>query len=709
MRQLISSLRTGELSIEDVPVPAPWRGSLLIQSRASLISAGTERMLVDFGRAHWIDKARQQPDKVREVVGKIRTDGMASTAEAVRSKLDQPLPLGYCNVGIVREIGEKVTGFSPGDRVVSNGAHAEVVSAPMNLCARIPEKVPFEAAVYTVPAAVALQGIRLVRPTLGECFVVTGLGLIGQLAVQLLLANGCRVLGIDPDAEKRELAAALGVDAIDPGKIDVLSAADRFSRSRGVDGVIITASTSSSEPVSQAAKISRKRGRIVLVGVAGLNLSRGDFYEKELTFQVSCSYGPGRYDADYEEKGHDYPVGFVRWTEQRNFEAVLDMMARGALDTSALTTHRFPLEQAGDAYELLSGDTPSLGIMLEYPHGSDELALDRTVPVSGGATAASPDRPSVAFVGAGNYAGRVLIPAFKAGGATLRSITATSGVGPSHYGGKFGFERAGTDSAAAIGSADVNTVVIATRHDSHAELVCRAIDAGKHVFVEKPLALSLEEIERIETTVRQASKAGKSVLMTVGFNRRFSPLAIKARTLLQQVAGPKAFIATINAGPVDPGHWTRDKATGGGRIIGEACHFVDLLRYFADSPIAGVHRRAMGEGGVDSDDTAGLDLRFEDGSIGTIHYLANGSKLFPKERIEVFASGRILQLDNFRTLHGWGWPDFRRQRLWRQDKGQVGCVGAFLECIRKGRGQGPIPFDELIEVSRASIELAADG
>ncbi len=474
MKQILQSLKTGATEVAEVPSPAAGRGQLCIRTTTSLVSAGTERMLVEFGKANWLDKARQQPDKVRMVLEKVRADGLAATWDAVQSKLDQPLALGYCNVGRVAEVGLGVAGFSVGDRVVSNGRHAEVVCVPQNLCARIPDTVSDEQAAFTVLGAIALQGMRLAQPTLGECVVVTGLGLIGLMAVQLLRAQGCRVMGVDLDAQKLALARQFGAETVvNPGAgEDVLAAAQAFSRGRGVDAVLITASTRSSEPVSQAARMCRKRGRIVLVGVTGLELSRADFYEKELSFQVSCSYGPGRYDPAYEEGGQDYPVGFVRWTEQRNFEAVLDMMAAGRLDVAPLVSHRFALSQAERAYELLASDAPSLGILLEYPQEDAAGLAARQIGLP------SPPAPlpragegsacAVAFVGAGNYAGRVLMPAFKAAGATLHAVVSGGGVSAAHYGRRFGFAQAGTDWQAAVADAAVDTVVVATRHDAHA-------------------------------------------------------------------------------------------------------------------------------------------------------------------------------------------------------------------------------------------------
>ncbi len=697
MKQLLQSLKTGETEIAEIPCPSPARGQLLIRTSRTLVSAGTERMLVDFGKAGFIGKARQQPDKVRQVLDKIRTDGLAPTLEAVLGKLDQPLPLGYCNVGRVLETGPAVEGFKPGDRVASNGKHASAVAVPVNLCAHIPDSVSDEEAAFTVLGAIALQGIRLVRPTLGEAVTVTGLGLIGLLTVQLLRAHGCRVLGIDFDPEKLRLARQFGAETVDlSAGADPVAAALAFSRGRGMDAVILTAATRSSEPVRQAAQMSRKRGRIILVGVTGLELSRADFYEKELRFQVSCSYGPGRYDPAYEEKGQDYPVGFVRWTEQRNFEAVLDMLADGRLDVKPLISHRFPVEDAASAYELVTGREASLGILLEYPDKealSDERLSERTIALAPRVGRAE-GKAGLGFIGSGNYSTAVLIPAFRASGARLVSVASRAGVTGIHSARKFGFERTTTDTQALLDDPDIRMVVIATRHDSHADLACHALEAGKHVFVEKPLALALPELERIE----QAARASPH-LLTVGFNRRFAPHVQKMQSLLAGTTGPKAMILTVNAGAIPPDHWTLDPAAGGGRIVGEACHFIDLLRFLAASPI--VSHRAHA---IDAE-TASLELAFADGSIGTVHYFANGSKSFPKERLEVFAGGRILQLDNFRRLRGFGWPGFRRMNLWRQDKGQAACAAAFVRAVETG-GAPPIPLDELIEISRVTLALA---
>jgi predicted dehydrogenase/threonine dehydrogenase-like Zn-dependent dehydrogenase len=703
MKQILQSLKSGLTEVAEVPVPQISKGDLLIQTSCSLVSAGTERMLVEFGKAGWLAKASKQPDKVKLVLDKIHADGLQPTLEAVFNKLDQPLPLGYCNVGRVVSVGAGAFGFARGQRVVSNGKHAEVVSVPVNLCAAVPDDVSDEAAAFTVLGAIGLQGIRLAQPTLGESVVVIGLGLIGLMTVQLLRAQGCRVLGVDFDGEKIALARQFGADVVDlSAKQDPVVAAINFSRGRGVDAVLITAATKSNEPVHQAALMCRKRGRIVLVGVTGLELSRADFYEKELSFQVSCSYGPGRYDPNYEEKGFDYPVGFVRWTEQRNFEAVLDMMSDGRLDVEPLISHRFPIEAAEQAYAVVGGSGPSLGILLTYP-GVKITESSQTVSITSSATmhrpqsaAATGAQPKVSFLGSGNYATAVLIPAFKAAGADLRTVASSSGVSGLHAGRKFGFVETTTDSNRLFNDDATDAVVITTRHNSHARFVLQALAACKHVFVEKPLCLTIEELAEIEAEYSH----GK--LLMVGFNRRFAPQVVKVKSLLQAIPGPKAMVMTVNAGAIQANHWTQDLEVGGGRIIGECCHFIDLLRHLIAKPITEWSRNSMDAA---TQDTVTLNLQFADGSTGTIHYFANGAKSFPKERLEVFAAGGVLQLDNYRKLTGFGWPGFKKMNLWRQDKGQKACAAAFLQAVRSG-GPTPIPIAEIFEVSRISIELA---
>lgn len=703
MKQLLQSLKDGSTELAEVPAPQVLKGQNLIRTSKSLVSAGTERMLVEFGKGNLIQKVRSQPDKVKMVLEKAKTDGFVATIDAVRSKLDQPITLGYCNVGTI--IDAQAEGFAAGDRVVSNGQHAEIVSVPKHLCARIPDNVSDEAAAFTVLAAIGLQGIRLAKPTIGEAFVVTGLGLIGLLTVQMLRAQGCRVLGIDFDPKRLELARSFGAETVNLGAgEDVLSRAKTFSRGAGIDGVIITAATSSNEPISQAAKMCRKRGRIILVGVVGLELSRADFYEKEVTFQVSCSYGPGRHDSNYEDKGQDYPVGYVRWTEQRNFEAVLDLIASGALQLEPLISHRFDLSEGKNAMELLTSSEPALGILLEYPGEEVFSAPVRSVSlVKESERAVATSNGRVAFFGSGNYASRVLIPAFKAAGADLHSVVSSGGVSSVHFGKKFGFKQAATDVDAILSDENIDTIVIATRHNLHAKQVLSALDSGKHVFCEKPLCLTLDELEAIE---KKALLLPSQHLM-VGFNRRFAPQIVKMKELLTPLSEPKNIVITVNAGYIPPDHWTHDQASGGGRIIGEACHFIDLARHLVGYPIT-KHQIVAMQDNISMNklnDNVSVTLQFTDGSVATVLYMANGEKGFPKERIEVFVAGRVLQLDNFHKLRGWGWSNFKKMNLWRQDKGVDVCVATFLSGT-KGHTSIAIPTAEIFEISRCSIELA---
>lgn len=707
MKQILQDLSKGSTYIENAPAPVVTKNTLLIQTEASLVSAGTERMLVDFGRSSLLQKAKQQPEKVKQVIEKSRTDGIASTIETVRSKLNQPISLGYCNVGIVLEVGSKVFDFQVGDRVLSNGPHANIVRVPANLCAKVPDGVEAYTATFGVVGAIALQGIRIANPSLGESFVVTGVGLIGLLAVQLLRAQGCRVLAIDFDEAKLDLARSFGAEICNLARKECpVSAGESFSRGRGVDGVLVTASTSSSNPISQAAQMSRKRGRIVLVGVTGLELNRSDFYKKELSFQVSCSYGPGRYDEEYEGKGHDYPFGYVRWTAQRNFEAFLDMLGSGQIDVSKLVTRRIPFEDAPKAYDFLLTDNSVLGLILEYP-GLADIDLKRTVALplekSAGARHTNLGK-TCAFIGAGNYSSRVLMPSFRKAGAVVKTVITSSGISAVIHGKANESNFASTDLKATLADDSIKAIVIATRHNSHSSLVLEALEAGKHVFVEKPLCLKLGELNEIESAYQKLveSKREAPVLM-VGFNRRFSPHASKISKLLDSVAEPKSFVMTVNGGHIPPDHWTQDLEIGGGRIIGEACHFIDLLRFLSGSAMISHEIVYMDS---KSKDTAIINLKFEDGSIGSIQYLSNGSKSFPKERLEIFVQGRIIQLDNFRKLRGFGWPGFSKMNLWRQDKGQYRCAQAFLDAIG-GKAPDPIPTEEVFEVSRVSMELAS--
>ncbi|MBU2704608.1 bi-domain-containing oxidoreductase [Zooshikella marina] len=706
MKQILQNMANGKTSVVYSPSPQLKKGCLIIRSSVSLISSGTEKMLVDFGKSNILDKARKQPEKVKQVINKIQTDGLISSINAVKSKLEQPLPLGYCNVGIIESIGSDVEGFKVGDRVISNGPHADVVCVPKNLCAKIPDNVSNEEASFTVLASIGLQGVRLAKPTLGELFVVIGVGLIGLLTIQILRANGCKVLAIDIDEERLELAKKFGATAFNSGSgNDPILYANLLSKNNGVDGVIITASTSSNDLISQAAKMCRKKGRIVLVGVTGLSLNRTDFYEKEISFQVSCSYGPGRYDPKYEENGYDYPFGFVRWTEQRNFEAILDLISRGQLNVMPLITHRFKFENAENAYEMLSSGKPALGILLQYNQEditkfSQEIILNNDITYN-------PKKPSIGFIGAGNYASRMLIPAFDKFKPNFKMISSTTGISGVIHGKKFNFERATSDTNKVFDNPDINTVVIATRHNTHAKLVNEALSRGKNVFVEKPLAITIEELNSIKETYNLALIKNSEIRLMVGFNRRFSPLVTKMKNLLKNVHSPKAFVMTINAGSLPCDHWTKNIEIGGGRIIGEACHFIDLMRFLVGKKILSYQTTALKDviSNKLCEDISSITLSFEDGSFGTINYLANGASNFPKERIEVFCDGKVLQLDNFIKLKGFGWPNFSKMSLWKQNKGQTECVKKFLEAIELGNCS-PVPVDELFEVAEVTIKAA---
>lgn len=698
VKLLQQSLRDGHTSLVETPIGNPKPNELLIQLENSVVSIGTERMLVDFGKSNYIQKARQQPEKVKQVIEKVKTDGIETTLNAVKSKLDQPISLGYSSSGVVIAVGERVKNFKVGDRVISNGPHGEVVCVPENLCAKIPDGVDFDSAAFTVIASIALQGIRLIKPTLGETVVVTGLGLIGLIAVQLLRAHGCKVIASDFDSKKVEMAKSFGADAINVGNgSDIVEYVTTRTNGRGADAVLITASTKSSEPVSQAAQMSRKRGRIVLVGVTGLELNRSEFYEKELTFQVSCSYGPGRYDSEYEVKGFDYPIGFVRWTEQRNFEAILTMMDEKKLNVSPLITHRYKFSEAIEAYSTLSKDRDAIGILLEYDSAQIDLKKNRSIEINQYKSALSKANPVIGIIGAGNYTNQTLLPAMKELQIQKHTIVSNGGMNSVHVGQKNGFYRASTDVKHVVEETEINVMFITTRHDSHARYVEAGLVNDKHVFVEKPLCLTREELHEIQSIDHQQ-------ILMVGFNRRFSSHTIKMKELLATVSQPKSIIITVNAGEISADHWTQDLEVGGGRIIGEGCHFIDLARFLAGAKITSVQAIKMEAPGQEGlEDKVSIQMTFEDGSIATILYFANGNKAFPKERVEVFTGGKILSLNNFKTLEGYGWKGFTKLKSKGQDKGHANGVKAFLEGIRKGIA--PISLEEIYEVTEATFDV----
>jgi predicted dehydrogenase/threonine dehydrogenase-like Zn-dependent dehydrogenase len=690
MKQIIQSLKTGQTSLEHVPAPQVSRGTVLIQTKFSLVSLGTERMLVEFGKSSLVSKARQQPDKVKQVLDKIKNEGLIPTLEAVFNKLGEPLPLGYCNVGKVIAVGEGVSDFKVGDRVASNGHHAEFVCVPKNLVTHVPDNVTDEQATFTVVGAIGLQGIRLLEPTLGETVVVIGLGLIGLLTAQLLLAHGCRVIGIDLDENKLELAKNWGIITINPKQSEVVNDVFNLTDGVGADGVIITASAKTDEIISQAANISRKKGRIILVGVIGLNLSRSEFYEKELTFQVSCSYGPGRYDEDYEARGFDYPLPYVRWTEKRNFQAVLQSISTGKLLVNEMVDEVLHLEDYFKIYGVI-GQSKSIATLLKYNEVSI-FSPPTTIQLK--ETSYKGQKGVIGIIGSGNFTKMTMLPALKGSGANYKYIASKKGVSGTAMAQKHGFSHSTTNVEDILKDNEVDLVLITTRHNLHAEMTLKCLEAHKHVFVEKPLALNENELNDI---ISAHTKSDKTLM--VGFNRRFSAHAEKMKSLIGN--SPMNVIATMNAGFIPHNVWVHDMKEGGGRIIGEACHFIDLITYLTGSKVKEVCMNAMSIYPEENTDNGTILLKYENGSTGVINYFSNGSKGYSKERVEVYSLGRTLIMDNFKTTSGYGFKGFSRLRT-AIDKGHHSQFHRLISQTKSG-GQALISFDEIINTTRASF------
>lgn len=691
MKQIIQDLKSGATILEEVPAPMVKSGCVLIKTTRTLVSLGTERMLVEFGKANLIDKARQQPDKVKQTLDKLKTDGIMPTLEAVFNKLGQPLPLGYCNVGKVVAVGKGVTEFRLGDRVASNGNHAEMVCVPKNLVAKIPDGVTDEQAAFTVIGSIGLEGVRLLKPELGETIVVVGLGLIGLIVAQLLRANGCRVIGVEFDQAKLDLAAKWGVLPVNPAKgDDQVKVVEELTNGVGADGVIITASAHDDSIIHNACVMSRKRGRIILVGVIGLNMRRDDFYKKELSFQVSCSYGAGRYDEDYEQKGHDYPLPYVRWTEKRNFETILMSIENGGLDVNSLISEVVDLPD----YMQIYGDMRkkgSIASILKFPEEENEarvVTIEDVHVANGGG--------KIGIIGAGNYTSSTVVPNLKKAKAKVKYIASAGGLTAKVVAKKMGAECATSDYHEILNDPEVNQVIITTRHNQHASMVLECLKAGKSVFVEKPLCLKEEELAEITAAYEAASKG---TTLTVGFNRRFSPFAVKMKQLAG--SGPMNIVATMNAGFIPPEVWVHDLEVGGGRIIGEACHFIDLCSYLAGSRVVSVCMNAMGENPQENTDCATLLLRYENGTNAVVNYFANGSKSYPKERVELFAQEKVLVLDNWRKLEGYGTKGFSKMKS-GMDKGQKAEFALLTERCEKG-GESLIPFEYIVNTTKATF------
>ncbi len=694
MKQLINSFTDGKVSMIECPKPKASKNNVIISNSYSAISIGTEKMLIDFGKSNYFQKAKQQPEKVKQVIEKVKTDGIATTYGSIRTKMDQPIPLGYSASGIVIEVGENVTGFKVGDRVISNGAHAEVVSVNKNLVAKIPDKVNMEEAAFSVISSIPLQGIRLLETEIGETVVVIGLGLMGLIASQILIANGCKVIATDYDSAKVELAKSYGVDGIDMSTgIDIVKYVKSKTGNHGADKVLVTASTKSNQPIEQSADMLRKRGKIVLVGVVGLELDRTKFYEKEITFQVSCSYGPGRYDDNYEVDGNDYPFGYVRWTENRNFQTILQLLELNKLDLKSIINHQYNFNDATKAYEELSNNKSIIGATFKY--NSENIKYSETIKQKNH-TVTSNSQAVVGIIGAGNFVSQTLLPNLEKK-YRIKYIASQNGLSSSILSGKYNVENSTTNVETIFKDKEVNSVIITTRHNTHFNLVKKAILAEKSVFVEKPLALKYEEINELK-------KLNIKKQLMIGFNRRFSPLSIKVKELLKNSVEPISMIFNINAGEIPKEHWTQNQEIGGGRLVGEACHFIDLALFYAGSKIESYKIMAM-EDKKGTFDTFSILLKFENGSISNINYFANGNKSISKEKITIFSENRVLEIDNFIKLKGVGFKDFKSMKLKKQDKGHKECINKFLKSENSKSMESIIPLEDIFEVSQICIEL----
>lgn len=702
MQQVLQNIQTGKLEIAKLPSPVAQRGQVLIANRYSVISVGTEKMARELAQKSLLAKARERPDHVIRVLDKVRTEGLLNTFRQVRAKLGEPMPLGYCSSGVVIACGEDVRGFKPGDFVASNGPHAEVVAVPQHLCARFEDEASLEPAAFAVLGAIAMQGVRLSKLTLGETAFVIGLGLVGQITVALLKAAGARVIGTDLDPTKCELAMKMGADVARAG----LGAGEvaAMTGELGADAVLITASTSSDGPAKLAGEAVRQKGRVVSVGAVDMNLDRRPFYFKEAEFVVSCSYGPGRYDPRYEEGGQDYPAAYVRWTEQRNMQSVLDLIASGKLNLEPLITHRFSIDDAAAAYELIeAGEQSAIGVVLKYPEVEAGSSHAQSIQLGTTAASTNGDKLRIGSLGAGNFARLLLLPKLcELSDVDPEIICSAGGQSAAHAGKQLGFNVATSSEADVIENGNVDAVFVITRHNDHARQVAASVRAGKHVFVEKPLCLSLAELGDIEQALSASGEKTPQVM--VGFNRRFSPATRAAKQFFENSHGPKTISIRFNAGEIPANHWVQDQGIGGGRIIGEACHAIDLASYLCGSPVT----RAFAEsiGGPDApeitDDQCFITLRHADGSVSNVAYLAGGDKSFSKERVEVFGDGRVAVIDDFRIVTGTSGG--RTKRLWkgRQDKGHTAELEAFVSAARTG-GKAPIPWNELRSTSVAAI------
>lgn len=711
MKQLLQNLKTGELAVEEVPIPELQPNGVLVRNFYSLISAGTEKFKVDIARKSLIGKALERPDQVKKVIETFKKEGLESTLQKVMSKLDTPSPLGYSSAGVVIAVGSNVTEFKKGDHAACAGAgyanHAEVVYVPSNLCAKIPEGVGLSSAAVAAVGAIAMQGIRQAGVGFGDNICVIGLGLIGQLTVQMLKAAGCTVLAADIEESKCDMAKEFGAEYTGvPGRNDIKLLADKCSKGFGVDAVIITAGTSSNEPIELAGDIVRKKGKVVVVGAVSMDIPRSPYYEKEIDVCLSCSYGPGRYDINYEEKGQDYPIGYVRWTEKRNMEHFLKMLSDRTVNLDKITTHKFKFDEAGRAYDLIQGKVQEnfIGILLEYDRQAEikkKINLGTVLELNWSFNSRTVPKFKLGLIGAGSYAKGVLLPALKKmpeiefhGVMTATGITA-KGVAKS-----YGFKYCASESEELLDDKNINTILIATRHDKHAELVVKALNAKKNVFVEKPLALNEEELKEI---IKAVKENGHRVM--VGFNRRFSPYAISMLEFFKNRVGPIVINYRVNAGKIKDNHWIQDPVLGGGRIIGEGCHFIDFMQYITGELPVKVFAAAVPESGKQKNifDTVNITVMFNRGSIGTLSYVANGDTSLPKEYVEVFCDGKSAALNDFKELKTVSRGKTRIEKK-GPDKGQKAELQVLADAVIKGSPM-PISFESLVAAALTTFKV----
>ena len=694
MRQILQSLKNGETLLVECPSPQMQEGSVLIKSNKSLVSKGTEGMLIGFGKSGPINKIKSQPEKVNQVIKKVKTDGLINTTKAVLNKLSEPIPLGYCNVGTIIDISTDVAEFKIGDRVISNGPHAEIINVKKNLVSKIPENVSDEAAAFTVIGAIGLQGIRLIKPKIGETVVVFGLGLIGLLSVQVLRANGCRVIGIDIDESKCELAKKYGAKAINPVRENPVKAIHSYTNNFGSDSVLITASSKNNDIILQSSEMVRKKGKIVLVGVVGLEIDRSIFYEKELSFQVSCSYGPGRYDSNYEEKGIDYPLPYVRWTEKRNFDTILKLISNKSINTDNLISRKVDLLNFNEIYENINNDK-SIASIINYP--DSDIDFNQSMKIDYKKNNKKKYDCNIGVIGSGNFSRMTLLPNLNNCNVNFKTLSSQTGISAESLSRKYKFEKITSNYKEIITDKSIDTVFIVTRHDSHAKIIQECLNSDKNVFVEKPLALNIDEVNSVINSIKPDSN------LMVGFNRRFSPhIRLVKDSINKDKSVPLNIIINMNAGFISPEHWVHDLQIGGGRIIGEACHLIDLCVYISGSKVERICLNSLGNDSSKNTDNVSMLLKMKNGSNASINYFSNGSNQYSKERVEIYSQNRTWIIDNYERTVGYGIPGFKNLKT-KVDKGHKTQFKKYIHSLKEG-SQSLIPIEDIVNVTVSSIK-----